>query len=81
MMIDLLRKPPAYLRAPQRRGTFFAPLPHRGPRVTLPRLFRRFDFLLQVLKFQLMYPSSTPRSKLAPGAKIDPEYDAASTWP
>jgi hypothetical protein len=47
MMIDLLRKPPTHLRAPQRRGTFFAPLARRTALITLPRLFRRFDFLLQ----------------------------------
>ena len=47
VLMDLLRKPPAYLRAPQRRGTFFARLPRRAPRLTLPQIFRRFEFLLQ----------------------------------
>ncbi len=55
LLTDLLRKPPAYLKAPQQRGTFFARLPRRAQRLTLPQLFRRFEFLLQVSPHSILF--------------------------
>ena len=48
LMIENFKKPPAYLKLPQRRGTFFAPLePRRGPPLrTIPQLLRHFTIAL-----------------------------------
>lgn len=49
MMTSIFNRPPAVLKLPQRRGTFFAPLARRAgpPSLTIPKLFRRFVIALK----------------------------------